>query len=248
MKRFFPSILIALLLLAGCRGMEKERPPFHPNLNMDFQESFEPQERNPFFADDAAMRQPVPGTIARGFLREDTRFYYGRTGAGDFVEEIPVPVTLALLERGQERYDIFCSMCHGSAGDGNGIIMTGGYGYTPAPTYHSDRLREVPDGYLYDVIANGVRNMPAYGAQVPVADRWAIVAYLRALQRSQYSTEEDIPPSIMRRIEQEGAANIEGGQQGMGASDTSAAAAAASGGTTAPTSAPATTAPTDTAQ
>ncbi len=206
--------LLILVMLAGCRGMESSHPPIHPNLNMDFTENFQPQELNSFFANDAAMRRPVPGAVPRGFLREDTRFYFGRTEAGALVDEIPVPMSMELLERGRERYDIFCSVCHGRSGDGSGIIMTGGYGYTPAPTYHSERLRTVSDGYMYDVISNGVRNMPGYGAQIPVADRWAIVAYVRALQQSQYTTGGDIPPSIMRRIEQEGGANMGAGRVG----------------------------------
>ena len=181
--------------------MDSDKPPVHLNLNMDFQERFDPQEANPFFADNRSMRPPVPGTVARGTLREDVAFYEGRTGGGSFVEEMPVPTTRELLMRGQSRYNIFCAPCHGGAGDGEGIITTGGYGYTPAPTYHSDRLREAADGYLYDTIANGVRTMPSYGHQVPPADRWAIVAYIRALQRSQYASPEDVPAGIRSDVE-----------------------------------------------
>ncbi len=194
-------IALAVVLLVGCRGMQSDDPPIHPNLNMDFQERFDPQEFNPFFADGRSMRPPVPGTVARGMLREDVAFYQGRSPGGDYVADLPVPVTRALLERGQERYDIFCAVCHGQAGYGQGIIMTGGYGYTPAPSYHDARLIEVSDGYLYDVITNGVRNMPGYAQQIPVADRWAIVAYVRALQRSQRASEADLPPSVRANIE-----------------------------------------------
>lgn len=211
------SLLGLALLLTGCRGMESEAPPIHPNLNMDFQERFDPQEANPFFANNMAMRTPVPGTVARGLLRDDVPFYQGRTEAGAYVAQMPVPITRELLVRGRERYDIYCAMCHGKAGDGQGIIMTGGYGYTPAPTYHDERLRGVADGYLYDVITNGVRNMPAYAQQVPVADRWAIVAYIRALQRSQHAAEGDIPASELASIRQGGTANLSGGRQGAGA-------------------------------
>lgn len=226
-RKTFIAAFLAVLALAGCRGMESSEPPIHPNLNMDFQERFDPQEPNPFFEDGMAMRTPVPGTVARGMLREDTRFYEGRTEQGELVERMPVPVTRELLERGQERYNIYCAVCHGRTGDGEGIIMTGDYGYTQAPTYHSDRLREVSDGYLYDVITNGIRTMPGYAHQVPVADRWAIVAYMRALQRSQYAPEEDLPSSVLAQIEQGRSANIEGGRQGAGAvgeADTAAAA------------------------
>ena len=200
MKRGGTVLVFAAFLLASCRGATHEHTPIHPNLNMDYQERFDPQEANPFFADGRSMRPPVPGTVARGFLREDTRFHEGRNADGIYVEAMPIPLTIELLEHGQTRYDIFCTPCHGAAGDGEGIITTGGFGYTPATTYHSDRLREVTDGYLYDVIANGVRTMPAYAHQIPVADRWAIVAYVRALQRSQNASESDVPAVLLDDI------------------------------------------------
>ena len=224
------ACLAALVALAGCRGMRSEDPPIHPNLNMDFQEKFEAQEANPFFADNAAMRTPVPGTVPRGLLREDTEFYLGRNENGEFVGEMPVPVTRELLIRGRERYNIFCSVCHGKAGFGQGIIMTGDYGYTPATSYHQDRIREATDGYLYDVVANGVRNMPGYAQQIPVADRWAIVSYIRALQRSQYATEGDIPPSVLARIEQGSSANMNAARMGTGGGGGADTTAQAEGG------------------
>jgi len=199
------ALLAALLggiVLSGCRGTTSSEPPVHLNLNMDFQKKFEAQEVNRFFADGRAMRPPVPGTVARGMLREDTRFYQGRDDAGNYVTDLPVALTRDLLLRGRERYNIYCAVCHGRGGDGQGIIMTGNYGFTPAPTYHDDRLRNVEDGYLYDVIANGIRNMPAYGQQISVADRWAITAYIRALQRTQNAAEGDLPPSILADIQQ----------------------------------------------
>lgn len=199
-KRAGTVLALAALLLASCRGATHEHAPIHPNLNMDYQERFDPQEANAFFADGRSMRPPVPGTVARGFLREDTRYHEGRNADGAYAEAMPVPLTLELLERGQARYDIFCTPCHGAAGDGEGIVTTGGFGYTPAPTYHSDRLREVTDGYMYDVIANGVRTMPGYAQQIPVADRWAIVAYLRALQRSQYAPGSDVPAALLEDL------------------------------------------------
>lgn len=197
----------ALLVLAGCRGMKSDVPPVHINPNMDHQERFEEQEANPFFADDAAMRTPVPGTVARGRLRttENASLLLGRTAEGGFVAEMPVPVTEALLARGQERFGIYCAVCHGLAGDGRGIIMVGnggeGYGFLPAPTYHSDFLRTAPDGYFFDVITNGVRTMPSYGHEVTPADRWAIVAYIRALQRSQNATAEELPVPERERLQ-----------------------------------------------
>ena len=193
------TAVVALVVLSGCRGDASDAPPVHINPNMDWQERFDPQERNDFFADGRAMRAPVAGTVARGFLREDTAFHFGRDDAGALVATNPVGLTPEFLERGKERYEIFCSVCHGDAGDGNGIIMTGNYGYVPAPTYHADAMRAAPDGHYFDVISNGIRSMPGYAQQIPIADRWAITAYIRALQRSQYAQGTGIasssPPS-----------------------------------------------------
>lgn len=203
MRRLFVTGLLALgLLLGGCRGHQSERPPIHPNLNMDFQERFDPQEANPLFEDNASMRKPVTGTVARGQLRDTTEIYEGRTSEGEYVQQIPLSVTRDLLERGKERYDIYCTPCHGRTGEGDGIVLQGDYGYPPASSYHIDRLRETSDGYFYDVIANGTGNMPAYGQQVPVRDRWAIVAYIRALQRSQNAQPGDVPEEIRTQLEQ----------------------------------------------
>jgi hypothetical protein len=177
------------------------------SLDMDFQQKFGPQEANPFFEDNAAMRTPVPGTVSRGQLRADSALYRARTESGDYVEEIPIAVTQEVLERGQDRYEIYCTPCHGKTGAGNGIIMRGDYGYTPASSYHIDRLRNAADGYIYDVIANGVRNMPAYGQKVPVMDRWAIVAYVRALQRSQNASPDDVPADVQARLDVEDSAD-----------------------------------------
>lgn len=221
-------VLFAAMVWMGCRGGSSGDPPVHLNRNMDFQKNYGPQEENPFFSDNRAMRPPVPGTVARGMLREDSRFYDGRNENGSYVDEIPVPMTRELIVRGQHRFDIFCAPCHGRTGDGEGIITAGGYGYTPAPTFHSDRLRdEMQDGYLFDVITRGIRTMPAYAHQVPVADRWAIVAYIRALQRSQYAQEDDIPASALAEIEQQstGAGAGQGGagtDEGTGADTTGA--------------------------
>ncbi len=209
MKRFNLALwVVVALVLAGCRGTLSDKPPVHINPNMDWQEKFEAQEANPLFEDGRAMRPPVPGTVARGFLRDDAPFFYGRDEAGTYVSTMPIPYTLEVIERGRERYNIYCAVCHGKAGDGLGIIMTGQYGYVPAPTYHSDNLRQAPDGYMYDVIANGVRSMPGYAQQIPVADRWAIVAFIRALQTSQNAAEGDIPASILAQIDQGRSANL----------------------------------------
>ena len=203
------SVVAAVVLpmaLSGCRGMKSERTPIHPNPNMDHQQRFEEQEANPFFADGSSMRMPVPGTVARGHLRTTTNapFELGRDASGQFVAINPVDIDPGLLERGQERYIIFCTPCHGLAGDGRGIIMAGnggqGYGFVPAPTFHSDFLRNVPDGFIYDVMSNGVRAMPSYGHEIAPTDRWAIVAYIRALQLSQDAGPENVPAPERDRL------------------------------------------------
>lgn len=188
---FFAAIALPMVL-SSCRGQISEKPPVHPNMNMDQQKRFEPQERNPFFDDNRAMRQPVEGTIARGHLKQDKIYYQGINEDSSFVDEIPADLTKSFLYRGKDRYEVYCTPCHGIAGDGQGIIMTNNYGYVPAPSFHIDRLRNESDGYIYSVISNGIRNMPSYAHQIPVRDRWAIVAYVRALQQSQNATEEEI--------------------------------------------------------
>lgn len=196
-SRTFSTLLVlaAFVGLTGCQGSLSEKPPVHLNQNMDFQERFDAQESNAFFADNRAMREPVKGTVARGLLKDDTALWTGRDANGNFVDN-PVVVDMALLERGREKYDIYCSVCHGLAGDGQGIIMTGGYGYVPAPSYHTDMLRAQADGYIYDALTNGIRSMPGYGSQIKKPeDRWAIVAYIRALERSQAAQAADVPES-----------------------------------------------------
>lgn len=186
------GLLLLALILASCRGQLSEKPPVHPNMNMDQQPRKEGQEVNEFFTNNMSMRQPVEGTVARGHLKDDPVYYEGINPDSSFVEEIPVELTKSFLYRGQGQYEIYCAPCHGIAGDGQGIIMTGQYGYVPAPSYHIDRIRNLADGELYSAIANGIRTMPSYAHQVPVRDRWAIVAYIRALQRSQNVPEEDM--------------------------------------------------------
>lgn len=199
-------VLAVAATLAGCRGMTSDAPPIHPNLNMDYVQRFEAQEPNSFFADGASMRQPVAGTVARGGLRTDANapFYYGREADGSYVQDIQAPVTPSLLERGQERYNIYCTPCHGLAGDGRGIVAVGngglGYGFA-VPSYHTEALRARPDGYIYDVIQNGINTMPSYGHEILAADRWAIVAYVRSLQQSQDATAEEVPVTERNRLE-----------------------------------------------
>lgn len=186
------AALLIPLVIASCRGQISEQEPIHPNMNMDQQDRFEAQEENPFFSDNRSMRMPVEGTVARGNLRQDEAYYEGINPDSSFVEESPVELTRPLLNRGQGQYNIYCAPCHGRTGAGDGIIMEGQYGFVPAPSFHLDRIRDMPDGQLYSAIANGIRTMPSYAHQVGVEDRWAIVAYIRALQRSQYVPEEQM--------------------------------------------------------
>jgi mono/diheme cytochrome c family protein len=193
------TTLVALVLLAvassGCRGTTSSKPPIHVSPNMDSQEKFEAQEINTFFPDARAMRAPVAGTVARGHLDADTRLYEGRNADGTLVTQNPLEVTRALMLRGQQRFDIYCEPCHGLAGDGQGVIVRGNYGLVPPPTYHSDAMRAQADGHFFEVISKGIRTMPSYAQQIPVEDRWAIVAYIRALQRSQHASAQDVPES-----------------------------------------------------
>lgn len=185
--------LVAIgISLTACQGQLSEKPPVHPNLNMDQQPRKEAQEVNNFFDDGRSMRQPVEGTIARGLAKTDVAYYEGVDENGDYIDYIPVDLTKSFLYRGKERYEIYCTPCHGQTGAGNGIIMEGGYGFVPAPSYHDQRLIEAPDGQIYSAIYNGVRTMYSYASQIPVEDRWAIVAYVRALQESQNISEEEM--------------------------------------------------------
>lgn len=195
-------LALAALLLSGCvRGIPSSRPPIHVNPNMDHQPKFKAQSANSFFADGAAMRVPPAGTIARGQLREDDLFWRGvDPTTGKALAKSPIAVTLAGLRRGQERFNIYCAVCHGRAGDGQGIMLK--KGYVPTPSFHSDLIRGYPDGQIFQTISNGVRNMPAYRGQIPVEDRWLIVHYLRALQRSQQATLTDVPPEERGRLQQ----------------------------------------------
>lgn len=190
------SLLLLGLALVGCaRGQPRDQRPLVIIPDMEVQRKFRAQGHTPFFEDGRMMRTPPRGTVARGTLREDTALYEGRVypNARDtvLVARNPREITEQLLRRGQKQFNVFCSPCHDRTGAGKGIVA--GYGLVPPPTFHQDRLRDLPDGHFFEVITNGIRNMPGYGAQVPVEDRWAIVAYLRALQRSQYATLADVP-------------------------------------------------------
>lgn len=182
-----------IIFTVGCR------------YDMQDQPRYKYYKKSDFFADGRASRDLVEGTVARGNLREDKAFYTGKKENADpnvqvqtttdatgntlvssfpnDIETNPVPVTKELIDRGQERYNIYCIVCHGPVGSGDGMIVR--RGYPQPPTYHDDRLRNAPDGHFFDVMTNGWGKMNSYAGQISVADRWAIVAYIRALQLSQ---------------------------------------------------------------
>jgi mono/diheme cytochrome c family protein len=173
------ALLVVATLSTACR------------LDMHVQPRQNPLSRSDFFADQRSERPPVEGTVARGDLRADTYFYTGKIGnnPGDVM---PFPVTREVLERGRERFNIFCAPCHSRLGDGTGIVPSRGFARRP-PSFHIARLEKAPVGYFYDVITNGFGIMPDYASQIPPQDRWAIVAYVRALQLSQHATMADVP-------------------------------------------------------
>jgi mono/diheme cytochrome c family protein len=180
-------IMAALVLLtcAACRQDMHDQPKYTAYKASDF------------FADGRSARPLVEGTVAQGHLNEDELLYTGRVG-GQPATQFPFAIDAAVMQRGRERYDIFCSPCHGLTGEGDGMVVQ--RGYRRPPSFHIDRLRQAPPGHLYDVMANGFGAMPDYAAQIPVRDRWAIAAYMRALQLSQNATVAEIPPDARGRL------------------------------------------------
>ncbi len=195
--------LVALLLisamLCGCQGRPSEEPPIHINPNMDQQPKNRPQSESRFFEDGATMRMPVEGTVAQGRMKNDPLYQQGKDPrTGEFIEKSPIEYTMEGLERGRERYNIYCSICHGQLGDGTGTIIS--RGYIVPPNFHTDQIREYPDGQIYDIITNGIRNMPKYSDQIIEEDRWLIVNYIRALQLSQNAEFSDLPEEIKEKL------------------------------------------------
>lgn len=218
------AVALLTVLALGPRGRINPRRPLMLVPDMDFQPRYGPQEESRYFGDRRTMRTPPAGTVAFGgagfsgvqgshqvgtnyggyfndagsprqnpdLLRADDAFYRGKRG-GELVARNPLPVDLDLLRRGRNRFNVHCAVCHGATGSGNGITTQ--YGLN-VPGYHDDRLRGVPDGHIFDVITNGKGSMMPYGHQVKPADRWAIVAYVRALQRSQHATLAEVPEAL----------------------------------------------------
>lgn len=202
MRRSIQLLLLAVIgivPLVGCyQGRPSDDPPIHFNPSMDIQPKYKAQSSSDFFADGSTMRLPVEGTVAREELLASPEFSAGVDERGDTVSNLPVPLTMELMRRGQQRYNIYCSPCHGQVGDGKGIIVQ--RGMLPPPSFHDPRIRAMKNGHYFDVISSGIRNMPSYRYQVDVADRWAIVAYMRALQRSRNAAAEDLPDDVRERM------------------------------------------------
>jgi hypothetical protein len=181
---------MALLASVGCRQDMHNQPKYIPLRPSDF------------FLDGRSARPLVEGTVARGHLEEDAALYTGKGPDGKFIDTFPFPVTKDVIEHGEQRFNVYCTPCHDRLGNGNGMIVR--RGYRKPPSYHIDRLRQVPDGYIYDVITNGFGAMPDYAAQIQPRDRWAIVAYVRALQLSQNASAKDVPMEGQSQLQQQG--------------------------------------------
>jgi mono/diheme cytochrome c family protein len=191
----FCASLWLVLICGGCRRDMQDQPKMKPFRSTSF------------FADGLSGRQPIEGTVPRGFLRSDTAYFTGKKSAlpaasptpgtaqpgsaqantyPDDVDTFPFPITKEIVLRGRERYEIFCSVCHGLTGNGDGMVVR--RGFRRAASFNDDRLRQAPVGHFFDAITNGWGAMPSYAPQIPVQDRWAIIAYIRALQVSQQNT------------------------------------------------------------
>jgi mono/diheme cytochrome c family protein len=178
-------LLTSAALAGGCRQDMHDAP------------RYDPLEASTFLPKGSSAQPLVPGTVARGQLSDDELLYTGKI-AGTAAETFPFPITRADLDRGEQRFNIYCSPCHGRTGEGNGMVVQ--RGYRQAASYHNDRLRQAPVGYFFDVITNGFGAMPDYRGQVTVEDRWRIVAYLRVLQLTHYATTKELSPSDLEKV------------------------------------------------
>jgi mono/diheme cytochrome c family protein len=189
------SIFAGLLVLGGT-GCEIRQAMYD-------QPKYRPLQYSEFFGDDRSSRPTIPGTVAQGLLNADAHLMLGEVD-GKPAELFPEPVTMDMLQRGRERFNIFCSPCHDRAGTGNGMVVQ--RGFKKPVSFHDPRLRASPVGYFYGNITKGFGQMPSYAAQIPVRDRWAIVAYIRALQLSQQATLDDVPGVERTRLMADGSA------------------------------------------
>jgi mono/diheme cytochrome c family protein len=195
-------LLLTLLLLtvltvslAGFRGSISRQPPLELFPDMARQPKLRPQKSDPLFADQLGSRLPVAGTIARGAPYEDNPVNTGKvTGTTNFVETVPLPITEQLMARGRERFQIYCLPCHNPVGDGTGVITK--YGMLRAGNFHDPRLVRMTDGEIFNTITYGKNLMPSYASQVTITDRWAVITYIRALQRSRLASLDDVPEQL----------------------------------------------------
>jgi len=205
----YALVVVVIVGIAGTRGSLSRRPPIEIFPDMDRQLKLRPQQPNAFFPNGISSQPPVPGTVRRAepiltaagpvWPFEDAPVNTGRLpGSTNFVELNPMPVTGTFLRRGQERYGIYCAPCHGPQGDGNGITRR--LGMTVVANLHDQRIVEMPDGEIFNVISHGKNLMQGYAAQIPVEDRWAIVAYVRVLQRSWLGRPEELPPELRAQL------------------------------------------------
>ena len=179
--------MLSAVAASGCaRGCTSSRPPIHLNPSMDDQPKVRAQSASAFFYDGSSMRQPVPGTVPIGGLMEDVAFATGKGADGQFVTASPVPVDEKVVERGHDRYRIYCQPCHDARGDGKGILFQ--RGNVPTASFHQEKILKYSDGQIFDVITNGFGLMAGYRWPIPPADRWAIIAYVRDLQRKRAAT------------------------------------------------------------
>ncbi|MFN3325185.1 MAG: c-type cytochrome [Bryobacteraceae bacterium] len=194
---FLAAALLASVVMSGCAGNTTRSAPVEIFPDMDRQAKYKPQMAGPFFEDGRASRRPVPGTVAIGYLKEDESFHSGVNG-NMYVGRNPLPIDAELLARGRQRYDIYCSPCHSRVGSEVGIV---GKRSMWLPTnLQEDRIREMPDGEIFSVISEGRRQMPAYRFQIEARDRWAIVAYMRALHRANNATMNDVPADLRSEL------------------------------------------------
>jgi mono/diheme cytochrome c family protein len=186
--------LASAVAVTGCaRGCTSSRPPIHINPSMDNQSKVLPQTASEFFFNGSSMRDPVPGTIAIGGLKEDVAFFTGKGADGQYVATIPLPMNETLLDRGHQRYTIYCQPCHDARGDGRGILFQ--RASVPTGNYHTEKILKYTDGELFEIITNGRGLMSGYKWPVPPADRWAIIAYVRELQRQRQARAATVPES-----------------------------------------------------
>lgn len=204
--RTFPitvAILASLTMVAasGCRGQVSEQPPVHLNPNMDSQPRYDGLAESAFFADHRVARTPPKGTVPVGHLDEDDAIHRGLDSAGEQVALIPIQVDAALIDRGEKKYAVYCAPCHSSVGDGQGLV--GKRWPFPVPSFHDQaRFDGVSDGRIYSAIYNGYNSMPSYRFQIPDAqDRWAVVAYVRTLQRARDAAIAEVPPADRAKLQ-----------------------------------------------